>query len=336
MKFEQNDIEKSKSHLLALIENENLNIDLDKIDYFINFICIDFDQQISDKKNLLQTLQSFSYIEILDLYERFKIEEEEIDNLIYKSFKIEKRNRLKNKLIQLEKELEESLFDEYLTKAFQLEKREKLKQKLKEIEDESITTGPKIVSMRPFLKAISIAASIILILMVWQPQHLSDKKIFADYTKSIDNTFISDFAKDELVKQQGGLRGDEEKFRNYNYDESLLLLEAIDLVKKKEFARANEVFKILDVRKEKNPGLALYLSISQLNTEKFDDAINNLEYLVKINGFLYHDEAKFHLAFAYLKTGERKKAKTLFHELVDNKSKFANQAKQILKKMRWF
>ena len=172
--------------------------------------------------------------------------------------------------------------------------------------------------------------------MVWQPQHSSDKRLFAEYTKSIDNTSIEDFALTELIKHKDGLRGNEESFRNYNYNQTLLLLEAIDLVKKKDFAKAKEIFISLDIEKEKNPGLALYLSISQLNTENLNDAISNLEFLTKLSGFSYQDEAKFYLALGYLKSGERKKAKLIFHSLVESNSKFANQAQQILKKIRWF
>ena len=334
MKFEQHDIENSKSHLLALIKNENLNLGEDKVDLFINFICDDITPYLL-RENLLQTLQSFPLNEIRVLADRFT-KEDEFNNLISKSFQLEKRSQLKDNLIQLDTELEEISFDETITKAFQIEKREKLKQKLKILEAESVSTKGKVVSIRPYLKAISIAASIILILVVWQPQHSSDKKLFADYTNSIDNTSINDFTQTERIKEQGGLRGEEEHFRNYTYNETLQLLEAITLVKQKDFEKAKEIFNRLHVEKEKNPGLALYLSIAQLNTDNLDDAIRNLEYLTKLPGFSYQDETKFHLAFAYLKSGERKKAKELLHELVRSKSKFSDQAQQTLKKIRWF
>lgn len=334
MKFEQHDIENSKSHLLALMKNENLNLRVDKVDLFVSFICDDFTPE-SIRGNLLQTLQSLSLNEIQTLTERFT-EEDEFDNLISKSFQLEKRRQLKKNLIQLDTELEEVSFDETVTKAFQIEKREELKQKLKALDVEPVAKKGKLVSMRPYLKALGIAASIILILVVWQPQHSSDKKLFADYTNSIDNSSINDFTQSEIIKEQGGLRGEEEHFRNFTFDETLQLQEAIALVRQKEFEKAKEVFNRFHIEREKNPGLALYLSIAQLNSDDVKEAITNLEYLNKLPAFSYSDETKFHLAFAYLKNGERKKAKKLLNELVNSNSKFSDKAQQTLKKVRWF
>lgn len=334
MKFEQHDIENSKSHLLDLITNENLNITTDKVDLFVNFICADITPDAL-RGTLLQTLQSLSFNEIRNLAERF-MEEDEFDNLISKSFQLEKRRQLKKNLIQLDTDLEEVFFDENVTKAFQIEKREKLKQKLKALDIESVTKKGKVVSMQPYLKAISIAASIILILLVWQPQHSSDKKLFADYSNSIDNSSINDFTQTELIEEQGSLRGEEEHFRNFTFDETLQLQEAISFVRKKEFIKAKGVFNHFHIEKKKNPGLALYLSIAQLNSDDVSGAITNLEYLKRLPEFPYVEETKFHLAFAYLKTGERRKAKVLLLELVKSKGKLSDQAQQTLKKIRWF
>jgi tetratricopeptide (TPR) repeat protein len=334
MKFEQYDIENSKSLLLALIKNEKLNLIEDKIDLFVIFICDEITPD-SLKGTFLQTLQSLSLKEIHTLTERFK-EEDDLDTLISKSFQIEKRRQLKKNLIQLDTELEEISFDETVTKAFQIEKREELKQTLKALEAESVAKKGKVISMRPYLKAIWIAASIILILFVWQPQHSSDKKLFAEYSNSIDNSSINDFTQTERIIEQGGLRGEEEHFRNFTFDETLQLQEAIALVRQKEFEKAKEVFNRFHIEKEKNPGLALYLSIAQLNSDDVEKAITNLEYLKELSAFSYTEETKFHLAFAYLKTGERKKAKKLLNELITSKSKFSDKAQETLNKISWF
>lgn len=334
MKFEQHDIENSKSHLLALIKDEDLNLGVDKVGLFVDFISDDITPDLI-RGNLLQTLHFFSLDEIRALAERFT-KEDEFDSLISKAFQIEKRRQLKKNLIQLDTDVEDVLFDEAVTKAFQIEKRKELKQKLKALEVESTPKKARLISMRPYLKAISIAASIILILVVWQPQHSSDKKLFADYSISSDNNSLNDFTQVERIKEQGGLRGEEEHFRNFTFEETFQLQEAINLVRQKEFQKAKEAFNRFFIEKEKNPGLALYLSIAQLNSDDVKKAIINLEYLNKLPAFSYANEVKFHLAFAYLKTGERKKAKELLNELIASKSRFSGKAQQTLKKIRWF
>ena len=72
---------------------------------------------------------------------------------------------------------------------------------------------------------------------------------------------------------------------------------------------------------------------------KFDQAFIELARAVYIKNdlrFEYKNEIKFHLAIAYLKTGQRKKAKTLLNELISTKSNVSDQAEQTLEKMRWF
>lgn len=334
MKFEEHDITNSKSHLIALIKNENLNLEEHKVELFINFISDEITSDFS-KASLFKILQSFSLYELTDLIEKFR-KEDDFDNLISKSFQIKKRRQLKNNLIQLELEQKEINLDELIEKAFQIEKRDQLKQKLNLLENQPIYEKSKVISIKQYLKAISIAASTLLILFVWQPQHSSDTNLFNDYANSIDNTSINDFANAERIKEQGALRGEDELFRNYTYFESLELLEAIELVKENNFAKAKEVFNSLHIEKEKNPGLALCFSIVQLRTDNLDAAIETLEYLKKLHDFPYQDEIKFHLAFAYLKLGERKKSKELLRELARGKNKFSGQAQKTLKKIRWF
>lgn len=331
MNFDQHDIDESKAYLLPLLENSTLSVGIDQINELIDYIAANTAPG-SLKETLLLTIKSFSIAELKALEEDY-LKESDFDRLILKSFQLEKRRLLKQKLIQLDSEIAEASLDETITKAFRVEKRKELKEGLKKLELESKVPG-RVISMKSFFKIISIAASIILIFLIWQPQHISDKKLFATY--SGNHNILTDFTDADLIKKQTGLRGEEEHFRNYSYGETLELQEAIALVKQKDYERAKEIFKRLNVEKEKNSGLALYFSIAQLNTDNLAEAIKNLEYLAKLPDFSYQDETKFHLAFAYLKSGERKKARELLNDLVKNNSKFSDQAKQIIKKLRWF
>ncbi|MBK7887682.1 MAG: hypothetical protein IPJ86_10445 [Bacteroidetes bacterium] len=226
--------------------------------------------------------------------------------------------------------------DEAITSAFQLRKRHELKKKLQTLEIELGSKAGIVIALRPYFKAMAIAASIVLVFIVWQPQNMSNEKLFAEYSNNIDNSIIGDFTEAEIVKEQLGVRGEEYYFKNFTIDESLQLEQAITLIRKKEFEKAERIFSEFKIEKEKNPGLSLFLAIAQLNSGNAEKAKENLEYLLFLPSFGFTDEVKLHLAFAYLKLDNRDKAKVLLNELISSKSKFADEAKQTLKRLRWF
>lgn len=334
MNYDQNDIEKYKILLFAKLKSYNLSLREDEINKFFEFIIENLPED-SSNKSIIQRFQLFTNNDIKILVEQFN-KEDVFNNLITKSFRIEKRKQLKESIKELENDFQDFEFDKNISKAFQIEKRQELKRKLKLIDKNIESKLHLTITKHPYLKALSIAASILLFIGIWQPQHLSDKKLYSNYLSNLDNNSISDYTSTEIINEQNGLRGGEEHFRNYNDSETMQLLNAILMVKQKKFENALEIFNSLHVDKEKNSGLALYLSIAQLNTDNLNDAILNLEYLSNLSGFMYRDESKYHLAFAYLKLGERRKAKQLLKEFVNSKSKFSSQAQITLDKIRWF
>jgi hypothetical protein len=334
MNNEQNNIEQYKILLFAKLESNNLSLREDEINKFLEFIIENLPED-SSNETIIQRLELLTYNDIRNLEEQF-IKDVEFNNLITKSFQIEKRKQLKESIKELDKDSEDFEFDINISKAFQIEKRQELKRNLKLIDKNTESKPRWIITKRPYLKALSIAASILLFIGIWQPQHFSDKKLYSDYLNNLDNNSIADYTKTDIVIEQNGLRGEEVHFRNYNDIETKQLLEAIAYVKQKKFEYALEIFNTHHIVKEKNPGLALYLSIAQLNTDNLSDAILNLEYLTKLSVFLYNDESKFHLVYAYLKLGERSKAKELLNELASSQSNFSDQAKITLDKIRWF
>jgi hypothetical protein len=334
MNNKQNYIEKYKILLETKLQSCNLSLSEDKISMFLELILENLPENSSDE-TIIKSLELLTDNDIRKLEEQFK-KEVEFNNLISKSFQLNKRKQLLESIKELDKDSEDFEFDKNISKAFQIEKRQELKRKLKLIDKNTESEPGWTITIRPYLKALSIAASILLFIGIWQPQHFSDKKLYSDYLSNLDNNSIADFTKTDIVIEQNGLRGEEEHFRNYNDIETIHLLEAIANVKQKKFEYALRIFNTHHIVKEKNPGLTLYVSIAQLNTDNLNDAILNLEYLSKLSGFIYRDESKFHLAFAYLKLGERRKAKQLLKELVNSKSKFSSQAQITLDKIRWF
>lgn len=334
MNIEPSEVEKINSYFLARIESDNLNLDVNLTMKFTVFVIEEIEIN-SNSENILLTIELFSTDKIRSLIEQFK-SENEFDNLVLNSFQKEKRNQLKNNLIQLEMEWNEINLDEAITSAFQLRKRHELKKKLQTLEIELGSKAGIVIALRPYYKAMAIAASIVLVFIVWQPQNMSNEKLFAEYSNNIDNSIIGDFTEAEIVKEQLGVRGEEYYFKNFTIDESLQLEQAITLIRKKEFEKAERIFSEFKIEKEKNPGLSLFLAIAQLNSGNAEKAKENLEYLLFLPSFGFTDEVKLHLAFAYLKLDNRDKAKVLLNELISSKSKFADEAKQTLKRLRWF
>ena len=185
-----------------------------------------------------------------------------------------------------------------------------------------------------FLKALSIAASIILILLIWQPQHSSNKELFTTYVTNIDKTIAYDFESPSIIND--GTRSDGVIIKNFTDQEFRLIKTAIDAIYAKQFVQANAILSELEINILKNPGLALYLAIAKINTDESDKGIDILKRLDNISNFEFKNDVKYHLAFAYIKTDDRKNAKKLLNELAKTDNKFKKDAITILKKIRWF
>lgn len=329
MNFEQHDIEKGKAYLQALVFGMALAIGKDRLNDFVDFIANNTTFS-SNNETFISTVQTYTEADIKDFEERF-INKGDFDKVISKSFILEKRIQLLENLSGLDAGNATLSTDDAIRIAFKVEKRLELKQNLKNLKIE-----PRVILINSYFKYVGIAASFALIILAWQPQHSSNEKLFSIYSSNINSSNIVDFAGSEVLKESDGTRGEEVFFKNYGYNESSQLLEAISLVRQKEFEKAKEIFIKQNVQKDKNPGLTLYYSIAQINTNNLDSAIINLEYLIQLPDFSYKDEARYHLAFAYLKLGDRIKAKELLHTLIVNKSQFSDEAQKTLKQIRWF
>jgi TolA-binding protein len=173
--------------------------------------------------------------------------------------------------------------------------------------------------------------------LLWQPHHSSDAVLFSEYSRNMDNNSVPKIPPSELIQEPSGLRGGEWHFKNYNSHETATLLEAIALVvTHKRYTEAEQIFRRYNIKKEENPELAFYEAVAQLNSTNTKEASTTLEYLNNLNQFRYADEAKFHLAFAHLKSGDRHKAKMVLRQLANSKGKLSEKAEQTLKQIRWF
>jgi hypothetical protein len=192
----------------------------------------------------------------------------------------------------------------------------------------------KVISLS-WIKYVSIAAIFIIGFMIWQPNKLSNDKLFSQYNSEESIIQSIDYQKMATVSESEGVRGDDFLFQNYTKSETNEAMEAIELFKNNNFENSKRILITLNP-KEKNNQLLLFLGITQLKTNEVNEAVSNLEYLNTISNYEFTDEVKFYLALGYIKQNEKKKAKDLLVALVTNDSKYSKPSQEILDKIRWF
>jgi hypothetical protein len=325
MNINRQDIDDSISFLLNLINNRSLDLDRDNIELFINFVYQEgYIMTFNDK--ILQYFHNKSKEELNELADEFRLHEE-LNVLMIESFHIRNRNELKKKLIEIEQKVED---DELITAAFELQNRREQKKILIDIENK-----PKKTKIKFLYLISSIAASITILLFITLQKnslYMYDTAATEAYV-SLAYTDIT-LTESEITYSGNTLRGDEYVINNYNQIETIKLLDAIEAVKNENYYHAKDIFNQFQISLEENPELSLFLCIAQLNTNDANQAIKNLEYLKKLNGFRYKDETKLNLAFAYIKNEEPKKAIPILKELVkNNKNKVSEIAYITLNKL---
>lgn len=197
-------------------------------------------------------------------------------------------------------------------------------------------SNTKVFNLWPVLRYTSIAASLVLIILVWQPFKSSNDAIFSSYTSGSYNTPALEAPSLDIYKTDENLRGTEFAFKGYTQLEAEEILASIDLINKREFSQAEQKLSSILKPQEANPDLVLYLAIAQLNSNKELVAVSNFEKLIKIPNYQNEADVKFHLAMAYIKIGKVRKARTLLKDISQDDNKFSNEARNILKEIRWF
>lgn len=261
------------------------------------------------------------------------------------------RKRIKADLRKSYERLTFELSDADLANVVRKKGREDLREKFKQWDDElkpkhepkifySLSNErdskpkPKVISLS-WMKYASIAAIFIIGFMIWQPNKLSNDKLFSQYNSEESIIQSIDYQKMATVSESGGVRGGEILFQNYTKSETDEAMAAIELFKNNYFEKSKQILITLNP-KEKNNQLLLFLAIAQLKTNEVNQAVSNLEYLYTISNYEFADEVKFYLALGYIKQNEKKKAKDLLVALVTIDNKYSKPSQEILDKMRWF
>lgn len=104
----------------------------------------------------------------------------------------------------------------------------------------------------------------------------------------------------------------------------------IKLYDKKEY---NEALSILE-QNENNVRARLYAGLSYMNLNKFDEAIDNFEYIILNNDNIFTDQAQWNLGLSYLANDNTQMALETFEKIVSENGAYTKKASEILEKLK--
>lgn len=339
------DFEKDAKPLYASIYSLEL-ADAEKVISKLPLIYSKFLKELAESYVLGKTSDATDYL----LKTKNKTFVKEIDFLatMQQAIKSVERKRIKADLPTSYERLTFELSEIDLTNAIKKKGREDLRVKFKqwdaELEEQeyvpviSMLTNEKVktkVISLSWMKYASIAAIFIIGFMIWQPNKLSNDKLFSQYNSEESIIQSIDYQKMATVSESGDVRGGEILLQNYTKSETDEAMAAIELFKNNNFEKSKQMLITLNP-KEKNNQLLLFLAIAQLKTSEVNQAVSNLEYLNTIANYEFSDDVKFHLALGYINQNEKRKATDLLITLVHTNNKYSNTAQEILDNMRWF
>jgi tetratricopeptide (TPR) repeat protein len=129
-------------------------------------------------------------------------------------------------------------------------------------------------------------------------------------------------------------RGREEGSVDYSVIDEEEILQGLRLLKEGNFDRAKLIFEKQNSRYNKEE-LQFYLALARLNSNEVDKAISSLENLAMDKESTIKGPVNFNLALAYLKSGQRKKAREILQSIVSLDTDFKEDAEKVLRQTRW-
>lgn len=264
-----------------------------------------------------------------------KLDIELIDSYLFNLLSEAERKAFEDRLLN-DKEFKEQFdFVKSLEKAIAYNEENTIREYLKSVDEElEIEKQDKrgiIFYLNLYKYPLSIAAIFIVIFTIWQPQKLSNDKLYQNYLADANIIMPNNELNFERVETLE--RGEVLQLKNYSLEETQLFENAIQLIDKNNFLEAKPILKSF---KDNRPEATYYLAISELKTGEINSAISRLELLNKYSSNLFRDDIKYYLALGYIKTNKKKEAKELLNYLVEHQTKYQLKAGEILNSMRWF
>ena len=183
-------------------------------------------------------------------------------------------------------------------------------------------------------KTMSIAAMLIgiFILVYWQPNKYSNKEILNTYAYNYSNESPIEQNANEDDDTRSSARSD----MNFSQQEVLVLVKAKALYENQHFELATAEFEKIGNLIKLNPDLSMLMAYSQLKAGMYEKASMNYTKLVQNSDISFQQEAKYYLALALIGSNDRKGARIVLKDIIKSKELHSEDAKKILKTMRWF
>ncbi len=218
---------------------------------------------------------------------------------------LEYNNELKKEL-KLQKSLNRLLEDKHILPFYNT---------LKDVEQDIKTLKEKQKRINKFWYSAA-AVLILLVSTVLITQHTKERNnvedIFSQYYAFSPSGEITRGESDIMSNLSDGLI----QYDLHNYDKAISILK--DVISKDSL----------------NIKAIFYISMSYIETGKYNLAIKNLESIEKYNKHILIDQIKWYLALCYVKTNNKEKAIKELSELANSRYYCKDKAKEILEKLK--
>lgn len=178
---------------------------------------------------------------------------------------------------------------------------------------------------RIYLWSASAAAVLLIVLIGIQPQYSSE---------TLYHTYFTAQQHFETTPSRGG--------SVLSPEQSEMLSAATELYRQENYSAAADIYaKVLDGldKDDIHEDVYLYYAISLMQIDSTDKATNMLRAMSGNDEAEMQDQARWNLALALLKTGQRDEATAIMDELIRGKGAFATWAEELkikTNKRRWF
>lgn len=180
------------------------------------------------------------------------------------------------------------------------------------------------------LMAIAAVAIGISIIVFWQPTKYSNKMILNSYAYNyVDESSIEQYWEEDTRSSAGS-------DINFSQQEVLVLVKAKALYENQHFELATAEFEKIGNLIKLNPDLSMLMAYSQLKAGMYEKASMNYSKLVQNSDISIQQEAKYYLALTLIGSNDRKGARIVLKDIIKSKELHSEDAKKILKTMRWF
>lgn len=211
-----------------------------------------------------------------------------------------------------------------ITKGLEEAGENKFRQNLNEIDKEIAEP----VLLKRSLKIYWAAAATLTLLVgiatiIYFTQGINTNKLYISYYQHYKNDLV------EYSRGEGAVTN----VKNLTDDQSKILTEAMRAYDKKDYEKTIDLIEDNLIIKNPDPGIVFFLAVSQLELNRVDEAIENLEFLTETTNHKYYEQAQWYLSLAYVKAGYIEKAKLLLKEISMKSKIYKPNAEELLKKL---